>query len=604
MNRRLKAVLLGLLQAACLAYGYIWLGGVYKLSYALSHDVSRLKTKLPQLPYYQQQFLLDSLLQQTWVYGNDFSEFVGPLPSLAALFGANPAGALADYCAARTTQLSEFPSRHPGSIYSDAALDAGYQYARAAAFLGLLGARTQPSRAVARPIGGRWRPVGLPDFASAAALSGRLADEYPESVLAPGALARRAEGQMDAGRLKDGLKLFTRVGQEYPNSAEAERAANALYAGAAAAGNYPQMREFRERAVRAAAASGRELSATGRLSSASSVAILGYQVDLSEIQLRLRQVFEATEHAALARSEIARLSGLEELNDDARSELETASRRASRVGDHLWVERLFKRLELPVPGEPPAPPAGTVTGRVTLGTKPLPEIEVALAQRNTFARSGSDALSILRSIPFRGRTDRVGRYVIRGVPAGEYRPLLLFDTLKNGRPIVPNSTVSPMIRVEPGNQELPDTRFEFALKTRSYGELNADGGEVSLTWDPEPGAATYEVGVYAAPEMFGAFRRRFRSVGFQAMRRRRFALWQSARVSGTSAGCPVGALAPDDARVAPLVSYEYVVRALNSEGVVLLESARPLSRFTLGAAARVEMLARARRGQKQNRGTP
>ena len=122
MLRRLKSWFRTSAKLSLLILGYFWLGAAYKLIYAQTHDVSRFKGRIP-IPYYQQQFILDALLSQTWIFGPDFRNYIGELPSLGALVNTNTQAALADYCRSREKQLNDVVDRYPYSLFAEEALD-------------------------------------------------------------------------------------------------------------------------------------------------------------------------------------------------------------------------------------------------------------------------------------------------------------------------------------------------------------------------------------------------------------------------------------------------------------------------------------------------
>ena len=117
--------------------------------------------------------------------------------------------------------------------------------------------------------------------------------------------------------------------------------------------------------------------------------------------------------------------------------------------------------------------------------------------------------------------------------------------------------------------------------------------------DPWPAAARYRLEVLSPAEVRPVFQRRIPREQRSAWRRRPV-LWKSELRNGagadaaagvTSAVCPLSSLYPDDARAARILSYEYLVMALDAAGRPLAESSRVLSRFTLSDDARSVMLA-------------
>ncbi|HEU4752548.1 MAG TPA: hypothetical protein VFU47_05515, partial [Armatimonadota bacterium] len=61
MKRRALRWLLTLVKLVLLVLGYFWVGAAYKLVYAQTHDITRFQGRIP-LPYYQHQFLIDTLI--------------------------------------------------------------------------------------------------------------------------------------------------------------------------------------------------------------------------------------------------------------------------------------------------------------------------------------------------------------------------------------------------------------------------------------------------------------------------------------------------------------------------------------------------------------
>ncbi len=571
---------------------YFWVGAAYKLVYAQSHDVTRFRLQL-QLPYYQQQFLLDSLLQQDWMFGPDFHAFLGDLPPLAALFGSNPIRALSDYCRARERQLVGLPEAYPYSLFSDEALDAAYTFSQASAVLGVLGAREQPTRALVRPTPDGWRPTPLPDFARLAEVSRLLADQYPDSPQAPAALLRLAGAEMEGGNVAEGRRLYERLAREYPRSDQAEEAANALYSLAQAADQVQAMREYRNRALYSAERRARERAPGRALPASTTVALLGYRVDLSGIELQLQRFGEAAGFLSVAERESERLRAVPELDSRLKGEAEGARRRMRRVQDLLWVRRLYEELKVPAPGLPPRPREFPVRGRALLNGRPFPGAEVALSGEDVRIRGLGDLLGALKILPYRATTGKDGTFRIPGVPSGRYFVVIVHPTrAPDGTAIIPapSDSFPRRIGIEDAPLALPDFELRTALSTRTFGEMPPDGEGVRLSWDPWAAAARYRLEVLSPPEVRGVFQRRIPREQRGGWRRHPV-LWKSEAVAATSAVCPLSSLYPDNAQAARILSYEYLVTALDAGGQPLAESSRVLSRFTLSDEARSVMLA-------------
>ncbi|MBM3457842.1 MAG: hypothetical protein FJX77_04845, partial [Armatimonadetes bacterium] len=587
MVRRIRSWFRTWVKLTLLILVYFWVGAAYKLVYAQTHDVSRFRLKL-QLPYYQQQFLLDSLLRQTWMFGPHFSEFLGDLPPLAALFGSNPIRALSAYCRAREEQLASLPNRHPFSALGDEALDAAYTFSQVSSVLGVVGAQEEAARALTRREGEGWRGAGLPDFTRLAALSRRLADEYPDSPQAPAALLRLAGSEMDSGNIEEARRLYERIAREYPRSEQAEQAANALYALAHAADRLEAMREYRNRALYAAERRARDRAPGRALPASTTVALLGYRVDLSGIELQLERLTEAAGLISVAERESTRVRAIPNLEDRLKGEAEGARRRMRRVQDLLWVRRLYDDLKLPSPGLPPRPREFPVRGRVLLNGKPVAGVEVGLTDQNPRIRGLDQLLGVLKAIPLRAPSAADGTYTIPGVPSGEYSVVVVHPTrVGSGRAVTPDPELAfpARIRVEAAPYAMPELRFRYALSTRTFGEQPPAGSDITLAWDPWPGADRYRVEVLAPAEARGIFQRRIEPERRREWRRRPI-LWQAGQLRAPQARCPLAALYPDNPQLARLLAYEYVVTALDGKGRPLVESSQVLSRFTLSDEAR------------------
>src|SRR6476660_6090080 len=110
MAKRLRGWLRTWTKLALLILCYFWIGAAYKLFYAQTHDVTRFKSPLPiPIPYYEQHFLVDSVLHQTWMFGPAFRDLIGELPSVGALTNRNAIAGLADYLRERERTLGGLP---------------------------------------------------------------------------------------------------------------------------------------------------------------------------------------------------------------------------------------------------------------------------------------------------------------------------------------------------------------------------------------------------------------------------------------------------------------------------------------------------------------
>lgn len=586
MLRRLRSWLRTWFKLTLLILGYFWVGAAYKLVYAQTHDVTRFQGRLP-IPYYQQQFILDALLGQTWIFGPDFRNYIGELPSLGTLMSTNTQAALADYCRAREQQLTAVADHYPYSLFAEEALEDAFLYSQGASFLSLVGSRERPTLAVAAPEGSHWKTVGVPNTERAMRLSQRLADTFPESPQAPAALIRVGEAEAQAGRRAESLAAYRRVLTEYPRSNQAEAAAEALYRAARDAGRVEEARNYKRQALRAAERFARERFAGRALPAGATLSVMGFRIDLSSLELQLRRVPQARELAAVADREAARVAAVRALDDRLKDDLADRRERLEEVRNELWVADLFAAVNVALPGPAPRAREFPVSGRVLLEGKPFAGVEVMLMESGR----PQDAQPSLRA-----RTDRRGRYTIRGVPAGAYGVAALFPTtLDNGRPIIPEG-VAPLpeaaspagVVVDDRPIQLEPLRFRHALVTRTFGEVPPAGNAIRLEWEAWRGAARYEVRVLPAETMRGQFDQRVPREQREEFRRNPV-LW-SATVRETHADCPLLDIAPDLPPAALGVHYEYQVTAFDQNGNPLATSSRPLSRFFLSRAAREAML--------------
>ncbi len=596
MARRLQSWARTLAKLMLLVLGYFWLGAAYKLFYAQTHDVTKFKGRIP-IPYYQQQFLLDALLYQTWIFGPDFRAFIGELPSLGTLVSTNTQAALADYCRDREQQLSALPDRYPFSLFAEEALEDGFLYSQGASFLGLVGSREEPKWLFATLNEKGWLAAGVPDDQRAAELSRRLADEYPTSPQAPLALERVARAEAQAGRRSESLTIYRRLLAEYPRSPQAEEAAEALYRAAREAGRLQQARRYKQRALEAAERAARERYAGQALPARATLSILGFRLDLSGLELQLQQVGPARELAGVAEREAARVQAYRGLDDEQKNDLRERREQLEEVRNQLWVADLFEALKVELPGPAPRAREFPVSGEVSLKGKPLEGVEVILSERR-HGRPGPRALPrTLEGTTYRGRTDRRGRFRISGVPAGIYLPMVVLPArAENAVPILPEgmdprggSGFPQRVVVQDKPVQLPPLRLRTALSTRTFGEAPPTGEAIRLEWERWPGAAGYAVRVRPVRFMRGAFLRRVPREKRNAFRDDPV-LWSAEKVKSTSVDCPLGTLVPDIPPQALVMQYEYEVTALDGKGKVLAENSRPLSRFFLSTEARELML--------------
>ena len=134
-----------------------------------------------------------------------------------------PAG-LADYCSLRERELTSLPDRYPHSLFADSALNDAYTYGHGAAFLGVLGARAQPERALAyQDEKGTWRCSGISESARVLEVARRLADRYPDSPYAPAALLRVAQAEAQGLDPEKGRATYRRLLLDTPGRSRPRR---------------------------------------------------------------------------------------------------------------------------------------------------------------------------------------------------------------------------------------------------------------------------------------------------------------------------------------------------------------------------------------------
>ncbi|MBV9865609.1 MAG: hypothetical protein JO316_09685 [Abitibacteriaceae bacterium] len=605
LGKRLRSWARTLTKLALLVLGYFWLGAAYKLFYAQTHDLTRFKGQLP-LSFYQQQFILESLLRQTWMFGPDFREYIGTPPSVRALTSTNPQAVLADYCRQREQELSALPTRYPRSLFNENALEDAFLMSQGAAFLGTATAREKPVRGLAiQADNGSWRTVGLPELYRSAGLARRLADEYPASAQAPTALLRVAQMEEQQGHTTQSRTLYQRITLEYPQSPEAEDAANALATAAYTSGHLRQSRDLKQHALEVAEQTAREKFPGQPLPASTAFKVLGYHLDLSEVNLQLQQLKQVQDSLALANRETQRLKTLPSLEQRLKEDLSSAQHRLQRVHDEAWVATLFQDLKVGVPGPPPRPHEYSATGRVLVDNQPFPGVEVVLSDSHNNDFNPGSLVGIAGS-HYRAVSDAQGYYRITGVPAGIYwinaiyplhsAPLGNAVVTPISNPAIKTTRAMPQLNSSLGGititnkpVSLPVLRFQQALTTNSFGELPPTGYAVPLSWQPWPGAAAYRVEVLAAANNVFFFNLRVprakRAVFVQHP-----VLWQSAKTSALQVACPLLPLAPDRPQGVRFAQYEYVVTALDNKDKPIATSAIPLSRFVLSPEACVALL--------------
>jgi len=601
LAKRLKSWARTLLKLVLLVLGYFWVGAAYKLIYAQTHDLSRFKNQLP-ISFYQQQFILESLLRQTWLFGPDFREYIGSPPPIAGLVSSNPQAILTDYLRQREGELSALPDRYPHSLFAEEALEDAYLLSQGASYLGLMSAREQPGQALAvRANAGRdnpdWRSTGLPNIFRSAHLARRLADAYPDSPQAPRALLRVAQMEEQQGRVEPAQAIYRRTTLEYPRADEAEEAANALYRAAQAAGQLTPAREYKRQALASAERLARERFPGKALPATPALSIVEHRVDLAGLELQLQRVAAAGELVAIATREVQRLKSLPSRDDNLKRGLRRTEASLERIRSQTWVAGLFRDLKVGVPGPPPRPREYDVSGRVLLGNRPLPGVELILADAPVGASFDPQALLGLVRSRYRAVSDAGGLYRIARTPAGQYSLAVIYalQPRQSGSfPVALSEGAGALafpenVTVADKAVTLPPLRFERAVATRSFGELKPVGQAVRLEWSAWPGAAAYRVEVLAGPEMGYLFNQRVsrdKLYEFAA----RPVLWKVEGATRLSADCPLLALAPDNPTNLRFTHYIYTVTALDRNGKALAGSAAPLCRFLLSPEARAALM--------------
>lgn len=599
--KRLKSWVRTLTKLTLLVLAYFWLGAGYKLVYAVTHDLSRYNTQLP-LPYYPRHFLIESLMHQTWMFGPDFEDHLGELPSLGALVSANAQATLGTYCRRREEQLAALPARYPYSLFRETALEDAWTYSMGGSMLGLMGSQEQPTSLVAYAEKGtgdalRWRTVGLPNMGRPAELARRLADGYPDSGSAPLALLRVAQFEEQQGRRAESNALYQRLLVEHPHAQQAEDAADALYRQAVADGKVEEARGYKIRALRAAERSAR-LKYPGRaLPAQNTVTILGFRLDLTGLDLQLGRVLPAREGLTVAMREADRVRSLTGLDPILKSRVRGLEQPLEKTRNELWVAELYEKLKVGVPGPPPRPHEYPVSGEVRFEGRPLSDVDVRIASTEG-PGAGTRPEQILLGLggitPYRARTDRNGRFTIPGVPAGTYQVRVFYPLRPaeaGSAAIVPTmdekmAATQGRVEVKDGPVSLPPLEFRRAVETVTFGELFPEGSNLRVAWKEFPGAASYRVEVRVATDIFPArqFDRRVEEDKRDEFRREPI-LWHADAVKGTEAEFPLLLLATDSPAESRNAQYEYRVTALDGTGRPLSWSVPPLARFRLSTAA-------------------
>lgn len=603
-GKRLKSWARTCTKLALLVLGYFWLGAAYKVIYAQTHDLTRFKNRLP-ISFYQQEFLLESLLHVTWLASPDFRDYIGTPPSVGALVGQNPQVVLADYCRQRERELSALPTRYPRSLFVEEALEDAFLLSEGAAFLGLQGGREVPSRALAvRDEKGAWRALGLPEIFRAGALARRLADEYPDSSHAPVALLRLAQMEDQQGHFKQSRAIYERITREYPQANEAEDAANALFGTSLEARQLQRAREYKLLALNTSERLARERFPGKPLPSATALHVLGYHVDLSVLDLQLRRLAQAQEMLDVAWRETERLKALPGLDGDSQGDLRRARQRMEGARSEAWVAKLYQDLKVGLPGPPPQPREFNVSGRTLLDDRPLAGVELMLAEADLSNFQNVEGLLGMARSRYRAVSDTRGEFRIAGVPAGRYSLLAIYNIRppqSGAAPIElaasPQPAAKPTATPAPGPaataqrivvNDKPVTvaplRFVHALQTTSYGELKPVGNAVRLAWRAWPGARAYRVEVLAPQGRAFQFEQRIKANNIQWFERHPV-LWQVRRTAALQADCPLLALAPDFPSQVRAMQFEYTVTALDGAGRAVASSTAPLCRFLLAPEA-------------------
>ncbi|MFN3653227.1 MAG: hypothetical protein ACK47B_26900 [Armatimonadota bacterium] len=577
---------------------YFWVGAAYKLVYAQTHDLTRFERRIP-LPYYQHQFALDSLLSQTWIFGPDFRDFLGELPSLGALTTSNPQAALSDYARQREQELLRLPARYPYSLFAEEALDDAYQYGQFGSVLGIVAARERPSHALAiqRP-DGSWALGALPDLQHSRLAAQRLVDEYPDSPQAAAALLRvvRAEAQQSsAAAAREG---YARIMREYPGSAEAIEAAEALYRLAEQEGRLEEMARYRAQALAISERRAREEYGSRALPARETVDILGFRVDLAGLVLRMDRPETAATQLAAAAYEVQRLRGFPSLEERIRRDFRESREELERVRSEAWLSELFKAVEVPYPGAPPRAREQVVTGRALLDGKPLPGVEVLLSTEPP--RPGGRMRELLSSgvSGFRARTDTSGRFRVEGLVADTYHLSVAYplEPEPGKGPIRPaesqeSSSFAAPVEVADRPKRLPDLHFTRAVSPGTFGELTAERSAVRLRWRPWPSAARYRVEVSESGLLgrMNLYRNKPMSPEQRALYEQRRIFW-TAETEATEVELPLLELSPDTPQLATVAQFEHRVVALGADGRELAASPEPLGRFHLHPSAVGQLL--------------
>jgi hypothetical protein len=596
MARRLRGWLRTWTKLALLILGYFWIGAAYKLVYAQTHDLTRLKSRLP-IPYYEQHFLVDSVLHQTWMFGPAFRDLIGELPSIGALSSRNTIAALADYCRKRERRLAALPERYPYSLFSEEALDDAYFFSQYGSIAATFGTSEKPTRAISMTDEqGNWLSMGVPETVSAGALAKELADGYPDSPQAPNALLRVAQSQVNDPDPALAQGSYLRLLRDYPGSKEAQEAAEALYRSAVQARDFEAAERYKNRALRAAEQFARTKYPGAAPPAPAATTILGFRVDLSGLNVGLGRLEPARELLDVASGEERRLRSLKNLPEDLTRNVEDTRQRLRRTRSELWVLDLFRTLDAGAPGFPPKAREFPVQGRILLNGRPFAGAGVGL--RPGGADTRPDPMNVLNEILYRAIADKDGRYVIPSVPSGSYRPALLQpvhpaeDSDEVIAPIAAGDAAFPTrIEVAAAPVTLPDVHLQTGLRTLTFGEVTHSDEQIVLRWEAVRGAMDYRVEVLPSGRA-----RDFhdRVPGDQREAFHRHPVLWAGSTSDTQIRCPLKDLSPDaDSRQAAAITvYQYQVTALDAGGNVLLQSAWPLSRFILDGKTRAVMLSK------------
>jgi len=228
-------------------------------------------------------------------------------------------------------------------------------------------------------------------------------------------------------------------------------------------------------------------------------------------------------------------------------------------------------------------------------------VEIVLVTAPESMVDNPQASLALLSSRYRATSGSDGRYRINEVPPGTSGIAVIYPLRPGGgSPVVVAGSAAPggratspfpaRVTVADKPVTLPELRFQPAVPTRTFGELQPSGHAVRLHWDAWPGAAAYRVEVLAPPDMAYLFNQRVSREKLYEFRAHPV-LWQVPRTTALRAECPLLSLAPDNPSNVRFTTYDYAITALDGSGQPLAVSAPPLCRFLLSDAARGALLA-------------